>query len=51
MFFWLMFVHSISVSTLLAISPTNFFAPKMCLAIFFFGYLVYFREFVYSAFA
>ena len=51
MFFWLMFVHSISVSTLLAISPTNFFAPKMCLTLGLFCYLVYFREFVYSAFA
>jgi hypothetical protein len=51
MFFWLMFVHSISISTMLAISPTNFFAPKLCLTVLFFTYLVYFREFVYSAFA
>ena len=46
-----MFVHSISISTMLAISPTNFFEPKLCLTVLFFAYLVYFREFVYSAFA
>ena len=42
LFFWLLYVHSISVSTFLAISPTNFFAPKMLIsAVFFIHTIIY----------
>lgn len=51
LFFWLLFVHSISVSTLVAISPTGFFAPKIALGVSNFIYLICLRAFIYISFA
>ena len=51
LFFWLLFVHSISVSTLIAISPMAFFAPKIALGVGNFLYLLGLRAFIYISFA